>query len=234
MALCAPAMAVERPSVDGWPGFAVGRLNVRGAGFCTATLIATDRALTAAHCLRDGNRGWYPPGRLVLVFAPYRSSRKGYAGVIRISPAPGLQFADDDRPSDPARDWAVLELDDQGRRDSSVTPVALATPTDRAALVEGGQVSLLAYTPSRPFVATLAEACKVVAKRVKPDIILHDCAGSAAVAGAPVFMDTARGSVLVGIQVGTGVLDGLPVGVAAVLERQIEPEAIRAGDVQPP
>ena len=42
------AMAAERPLVDGWPDHAVGRINVRGGGFCTATLIGQHQALTAA------------------------------------------------------------------------------------------------------------------------------------------------------------------------------------------
>src|SRR4051794_20402756 len=84
--------AAERPSVDGWPGYSVGKVNIRGGGFCTATLIAEDRALTAAHCLHAGGGQWYPVGRLMVELGPHRAGRKGYASVRGILPAPGLTF----------------------------------------------------------------------------------------------------------------------------------------------
>jgi protease YdgD len=217
--------ASERPVVDGWPGNAVGKVNVRGGGFCTATLIAEDEALTAAHCLHDRTGRWYPVGRLAVEFAPHRSRREGYAAVRRILPAPGLIFAADGHAVQPARNWAILKLEG-GSRARTVRPVRLATLSQRAGLHAGAYLSVVAYTTQRPFVATLAEGCAVKGLRGQPEILLHDCARTASVAGAPVFLESADGPALVAIQIGTGSLQGEPVGVAALLERTIEPEAL--------
>jgi protease YdgD len=214
--------------VDGWPGNAVGKVNVRSGGFCTATLVAEDRALTAAHCLHDRSGHWYPVGRLVVEFAPHRARREGYASVRRILPAPGLTFAADGNALQPARNWAILELEG-GVRTQTVRPVRLATLSQRAGLHAGSIVSLVAYTAQRPFVATLAEGCEVRSLGGEPEMLLHDCARTAAVAGAPVFLEAVDGPALVGIQIGTGSLQGEPVGVAALLERTIEPGALLGG-----
>lgn len=231
--LAGSVLAGERPSVDGWPGFAVGKVNIRGGGFCTATLIGQDRALTAAHCLRDPAGRWYPAGRMMVEMAPHRDRRQGHAAVREIRAAPGLRWDPSGAPVDPALDWAVLELGGEGDRDRRVRPVAMASPSERAALGPGSQVVLVAYTAQRPYVATLAEGCTVRELRGRPRMLLHDCAASAAIAGAPVFLETAEGPVLLGIQVGTGSLDRQPVGVAALLEQMIEPEMLRAGGAVP-
>ncbi|HEX2527120.1 MAG TPA: trypsin-like serine protease [Geminicoccus sp.] len=229
-----PLWAEERTAVDGWPTFAVGKVNVRGGGFCTATLVAPDRMLTAAHCLRDASGRWYHPTRLMVELSPHRDGRKGHAPVRAIVPAPGLTFAADGRADDPARNWAVLELNTGGRRDARVQPVPLASPTDRDSLGDDSVFTLVAFTPQRPFVATMAEGCRLLQIRGEPRLLLHDCAATAAVAGAPVFTDTGAGPILVGIQIGTGSLDGEPVGVAAMLERILDPGVLLDGRTDNP
>ena len=229
----ARAAPVERPSVDGWPGFAVGKVNIRGGGFCTATLIRFDQALTSAHCLRDGAGQWYPAARLVVEFAPNRATRRGSVEVAAVLAAPGLAFGADGKATDPARDWAVLELGRRDRMTLPVNPVTLASPSERDALVPGAAITLLAYTPERPYVATLAEGCQVVARREQPEVLLHDCVKTAAVAGAAVLTETPRGTALVGIQIGTGVLNRNAVGVAALLERSLDPTAFKSNPIAP-
>ena len=224
------AQAGERPSIDGWPSFAVGKLNILGGGFCTATLIAPDRALTAASCLRDRQgHVWLPVTRLHVEFAPYRSGRLGHAPVTAIHAAPGLAFDAAGLPTDPARDWAILELA-EGPRDPRIRPVRFATMAERAALGPGAPLVLVGYTRSRPFIATLAEPCAVQARRGDPEIVLHDCAGGIAVAGTAVLIDGADGPVLAGIEVGAGRLDDRPVGVATLLRPALDAAALTGRD----
>jgi hypothetical protein len=49
-----------------------------------------------------------------------------------------------------------------------------------------------------------------------------------------VFTDTGAGPILVGIQIGTGSLDGEPVGVAAMLERILDPGVLLDGRTDDP
>lgn len=224
------APAGERPSIDGWPSFAVGKLNVLNGGFCTATLIAPDRALTAASCLRDRHAGsWLPVARLHVEFAPYRAGRLGHAPVTAIRPAPGLAFDAAGRPADPARDWAILDLG-EGPRDPRIRPLRLATSSQRAQLAAGGSLVLVGYTRTRPYIATLAEPCAIRDRRGDPEIVLHDCAGDVAAAGSAVLLDTPAGPALAGIEVGAGMLDDRPVGVAALLRPVLDVGTLAGGD----
>jgi hypothetical protein len=166
--------------------------------------------------------------------APHRDGRKGHAPVQSYRAAPGLAFGPDGQPDDPARDWAVLELGNGGVRDGRVRPVPLAPPSERDRLGPDSLFTLVAFTPQRPYVATMAEGCRYRQIRGEPQILLHDCATTASIAGAPVFLDTEEGTVLVGIQVGSGLLDGAPVGVAALLERTIEPDTLLEGKAAAP
>lgn len=50
-----------RQDSQGWE--AVGRLDIRGKGFCTASLIRDRLILTAAHCLYDSDGGLITPDR---------------------------------------------------------------------------------------------------------------------------------------------------------------------------
>ena len=226
------AHAGERPSVDGWPGYAVGKVNVRGGGFCTATLIRRDRVVTSAHCLRDGV-SWIAVNRLVVELAPHRQDRMGYATVERVIAAPGLAFDSSGKAKDPATDWAVLQLAEGGVRDAHVQPVPVASVSERESLGEGSVLTLVAYTRQRPFVATIGEGCAFRQATGAPMVLLHDCIGDAAVAGAAVFAQTDRGTVLVGIQIGTGALEDRPVGIAALLEQVIDPAMLQTGDTNP-
>src|SRR6056297_2725282 len=54
---------------------AVGRLNVTGQGFCTATLVAPDLVLIAAHCLVDKRTGRVVTPDRVHFLAGYRTGQ---------------------------------------------------------------------------------------------------------------------------------------------------------------
>jgi protease YdgD len=177
---------------------AVGRMDIARRGFCTVTLIAQDRALTAAHCLVDGVTGRpHPLGDLqvrlgyrndraaatrgvVEVLTPRRSGGAGGDGAGGGAGGGGARPVDGDL-QQIADDLAILMLD-QSVRMAQLTPLA----------VSGGQagdgqvLSVVSYAQERSEAAALQDDCILIARRADGAMVL-DCNVDHGSSGAPVM-----------------------------------------------
>jgi len=164
---------------------AVGRLNVRGQGFCTATLIGPRTVLTAAHCVVDRRtRAIVAPDR-VHFLAGFRIgayAAHGRAIEIRLDPRY-------DRVSDRSEnDVAVIVLAAPVTGD--IRPFALGDGTD-------GSMVLVSYGMDRSQIASIETGCRVV--REVGEILLTDCSGLPGTSGAPLLRRVADDLVVVGV-----------------------------------
>lgn len=161
-----------------WRG--IGRLNIRGGGYCTASLVSETLAVTAAHCLFDGLRRrndvelWFAAGyrdgeweairqaRRTAVLKEYKPTADGRGKVSRVG-----------------ADIALVELD---------APVlGSVIPHYPAASLpgEGGAVALLSYGRGRSNALSLQEPCRVLERR--GDVASLDCEVAPGSSGAAVF-----------------------------------------------
>lgn len=158
----------------------VGRLNVYGSRFCTATLIDATHVLTAAHCL-------YSPitKRLVLlhgltfVAGQYRDEYAAVRRVVRMATLPDFDFSAAANLGDVSRDMALLELDRPVPR-SAAEPMPVA-----ASGGEGGGL-IVSYARDRAYAPSVAGPC---APRgvTGAGVAMLACGVNAGVSGAPVF-----------------------------------------------
>ncbi|SNS54631.1 trypsin-like serine peptidase [Antarctobacter heliothermus] len=140
--LSPPARAEDEP--------AIGRLNTGGyriTEMCTATLIAPDRALTAAHCVTRPEDGYLKRlTDMVFVAGWDGSSHKGAARIKAVHVHPqafsGGRF-------DLGHDIAVIDLDET----LAPTPLRIGS----AALP--GPLTLMGYRRSRPHRLTVTPLC---------------------------------------------------------------------------
>lgn len=232
LALSAGASAAEEgrrmlgvAEAQAWRG--VGRLNIDGRRFCTATLIAADLALTAAHCLyHPKTMRPIPPGALRFV-AGLRLG--GFAAARRVvATATHPAYAFDGRASlrSMVSDVALLKLE---------TPVA---GRQAAAFAVGRfgdrekHIALVSYSRDRANAPSIERGCAVTTA-LWPVAAL-DCEVTYGASGAPVFAEGPDGPRVIAVVSALGGSErgrvALTVAVAPLMD-ELHNALARAGAV---
>ena len=179
---------------------AVGRVNREGGGFCTGTLIAADRVLTAAHCLWDARRRrLLPADHLHFVAGWRRGTYAGHARAKLVQHDPALRLDATGAPLDPLTDWAVLVLE-RSLADPLLRPLPFAGAADRQSVAQGAPLARVGYGPDRPHLPVLVEPCRLLGALEGGRLLLHDCDAGDGDAGSPILIRTASGLRIVGLQ----------------------------------
>lgn len=169
----------------GWQ--AVGRLNIGTQSFCTATLVAPDKVLTAAHCLFDRATGERVHTRQMTFHAGWRTGRaEASRGISASVIEPGFHFTRGDTLERVASDLALLQLD-RPILLPSVRPFAI----DSGSPAQGAPVAVVSYARDRSEAPSLQNRCAVLDQR-RDGVMVLSCAIDFGASGAPVFT-TERG-----------------------------------------
>lgn len=223
----APAQAQNLRALDtadaarSWE--AVGRLDT-GVSFCSATLIAPDRVLTAAHCLFDERGTRLADGDLTFSASLRHGRAEAYRG-IRASHIPG----DYPGPRAAARaqsigfDVAVLELD-RAIPAQTVAPLQVGAAGDVRDLV-----TVVSYGRDREAVASIEEGCEILAEEGRVHIL--SCSVVSGSSGAPILRVEEGHAEVIAVVSAVAEWNGGPVSVAVAGQDLIADMMARAGSV---
>ncbi len=161
----------------------VGRLNIAGSRFCTATLVAPDVIATAAHCLFHPQTGKRVRNSELRFVAGYRiKERAALRRVTRTVVDPAYAFDGRATYAGVGTDLAL------GRLDAPV-PEAV-NPFATAAFDPAAVLSIVSYGQDRPHAPSVESPCGIV-EQTGPVLAL-DCAVTYGASGSPLFQGGGR------------------------------------------
>lgn len=215
----------DRDDLLGWE--AVGRLDTAEGGFCTATLIAANQVLTAAHCVYDNGR---------LRDASELTFRAGLRDGVAIAErtVAAIAVPDSYDPRDGmalenvANDVALLQLN-QPITTADANPFVLHQGS-----VRGTRISVTSYGRGRAKAPSRQRDCRIVAE--SQPIMAFDCNVTFGSSGAPVFVMHGDRGRIVSVISGGGTVDGKKASfgmalpdIVASLKSDLRRQGVRPG-----
>ncbi|MBK8176836.1 MAG: trypsin-like serine protease [Rhodospirillales bacterium] len=192
------AAAAERPLLPGivgpddrtpvdssaWPWQAIGRLNRKDGGHCTATLIAADAVLTAAHCLYDVRTQRIVAPQELHFLAGYRRGEFFAHGIGRkIERAGGEIPALHLTPESITQDWAIIVL----QQPLTIRPLAIR-PLTPAEAIKGISLWRAGYSQDRPHMLSVHRGCTILEHLAEGRVLLTDCDATRGDSGSPLLI----------------------------------------------
>jgi protease YdgD len=193
---------------------AVGRLDAKATGFCTATLIAPDLVLTAAHCVYDPRSGEVLAPQEITFKAGLRKGQiAARRTIVQIEAHPKYDPKSQITPENIRHDVALLRLQ-KPIPTSELDPFVL-----HETRVSSGPVSIVSYGRDRETLPSRQDVCQVEA--TQDNIMFMDCNVTFGSSGAPVFSHRNGRGQIVSVISGMANIDGRKMALGMTLPKVV-------------
>lgn len=198
----------DRDDLLGWE--AVGRLDLNGIGYCTATLIAPDLVLTAAHCVYDKRTGAPIAPAQMLFRAGLRDGVSvAERHITQVAAPPEYVSGGRHTMQQVRNDVALLRLG-APITSADADPFVLHTGP-----VRRETVSVNSYGQGRSDALSRQRRCHIVAQ--SDDLLAFDCDVTFGSSGAPVFTTPGQRGRILSLISGGGTVGGRDVALGMAL-----------------
>jgi protease YdgD len=178
-----------------YPWAAIGKLYNETGSSCSGVAIASNKILTAAHCLFNFRSQRFIPADALHFLLGYRSGRYSvHARVASYEIGPGFDPLQYDRTSD--ADWAILTIIE--KLPAGISPLRLSRNVEPS----GTKAVIAGYPQDRAFAMTADSNCELREEIDEGRQFLHTCRGVGGYSGAPILVSAGGNEVqIAGIQI---------------------------------
>jgi protease YdgD len=217
----------EDVDVSRYPWSAIGKLYNETGSACSGVAIASDKILTAAHCLFNYRTRRYIPATALHFLLGYRAGQyTAHVRIARYEIGPGF---------DPLRYWMTFEADWAVLTVSESLPARIAPlRLSRNASPHGTKAMIAGYSQDRAHALTADRDCELREDFDDGRLFLHTCRGARGDSGAPILVSADGHELRVaGIQIASVRGDGTEKMVAVSAQTIGHQGLATTGEVAP-